>query len=80
LRHFPGFSRGCPEIPKIPYPEGEKYMARPITPTPVLRGKEAERFIRKLEAEKNIPAYPSAKKADMKTLRTIVAEIEQRKQ
>jgi hypothetical protein len=55
-------------------------MAKPIKPTPTLRGKAAERFIRKLEAEKNIPVYPSEKTADMATLREIVADIERKKQ
>jgi len=36
-------------------------MAKPIKPTPVLTGKAAECFIKKLEAEKNIPVYPSEK-------------------
>jgi hypothetical protein len=53
-------------------------MAKPIKPTPILRGKDAERFVRKLETEKNIPVYPSVRKADMETLRAIVADIEQR--
>ena len=54
-------------------------MAKPIKSTPVLRGKAAERFIRKLEAEKNTLVYPSAKKADMAALRAIVADIERKK-
>jgi hypothetical protein len=55
-------------------------MAKPIKPTPLLRGKAAERFTRKLEAEKNIPVYPSAEKTDLQALRAIVADIEQRNQ
>ena len=54
-------------------------MAKPIKPTPILRGMAAERFIRKLEAEKNTPVYPSAKKANMAALRAIVADIERKK-
>jgi len=54
-------------------------MAKPIKPTPVLTGKAAERFIKKLEAEKNIPVYPSEKTADMSALREIVADIERKK-
>ncbi|MCL2012614.1 MAG: hypothetical protein FWG75_07510 [Cystobacterineae bacterium] len=54
-------------------------MAKPIKPTPVLTGKAAERFIKKLEVEKNIPVYPSEKTADMAALREIVANIERKK-
>ena len=54
-------------------------MAKPIKPTPILRGKAAERFMRKLEAERNTPVYPSAKRADMAALRAIVADIEHKK-
>jgi hypothetical protein len=77
LTNFNGLSLFTTHTP----PEGGKInMAKPIKPTPILRGKAAERFIRKLEAEKNIPVYPSAKETDMEALRAIVAEIEQRKQ
>lgn len=51
-------------------------MARPIMPTPTLKGKTAERFIRELEANRDKPVYPSAKKADHKKLAEIVATIE----
>jgi hypothetical protein len=55
-------------------------MAKPIKPTPILRGEAAERFVRKLEAEKDTPVYPSAKTADMTTLHAIVADIERKQQ
>lgn len=38
-------------------------MARPIEPTPVLRGKDAERFLREKERIENLdPSCPEAKK------------------
>ena len=55
-------------------------MARPIEATPVLKGKDAERFIRKLEEEKNIPLPRSTKKTDMSALHAIVADIERKQQ
>ena len=55
-------------------------MARPIMPTPTLKGKAAEKFIRELEANKSKPVYPSAKKADHKKLAEIVASIERNAQ
>ena len=55
-------------------------MAKPIKPTPILEGKTAENFIRKLEAEKNNFVYPSEKKPDLATLRAIVADIERKQQ
>ena len=45
-------------------------------PTPELRGKAARRFIKSLEANKGNFVYPSAKKADLKKLAEIVADIE----
>lgn len=32
-------------------------MAMPVAPTPVLKGKEAEKFARRVEAKKNTPLY-----------------------
>ena len=55
-------------------------MAKPIKSTPILEGKEAESFIRKLDAEKNSFVYPSEKKPDIANLRAIVADIERKQQ
>lgn len=33
-------------------------MSLPITPTPVLKGKAAVAFLKKIYAEENIPSYP----------------------
>jgi hypothetical protein len=55
-------------------------MARPIAATPVLKGKDAERFIRRLEEEKDIPLPRSTQKTDMNALRAIVADIERKQQ
>ena len=33
-------------------------MSLPISPTPVLKGKAATAFLKKIYAEENIPSYP----------------------
>jgi hypothetical protein len=35
-----------------------KFRSMPIAPTPVLEGENAERFIREVKANENIPSYP----------------------
>jgi hypothetical protein len=50
-------------------------MAKPIKPTPVLRGKAAESFYRKLEAEKNVPVYISSHMVDENKVLGIIASL-----
>jgi CRISPR/Cas system CMR subunit Cmr4 (Cas7 group RAMP superfamily) len=57
-----------------------EHMARPIMPTPTLKGKAAERFIRELESNKGKLVYSSTKKADHKKLAEIVVDIERNAQ
>lgn len=35
-------------------------MARPIKPTPILKGREAAKFTSKIEAERSTPSYCKA--------------------